>query len=234
MLRINNIFESISGEAGGFLQGTWTSFIRLQGCNLRCSYCDTPQAQNSGTVAASQAGAVHKEEGYTLTVESLLEVPLRQRVLITGGEPLLQPDTMQLLRELLDRGHSIQVETNGSRTIPPLPRIHWVIDRKTPSSWMERYMFPIGVFAEQLKMIRDAGAHAYIKWVITDDEDTGFMIQEIQSLISTGVIVPFIVSPVNACGLGIPSIVATIREQNHLLLDHVIFSVQLHKLFEMD
>ena len=167
-------------------------------------------------------------------IYNILNTRLRHHVLVTGGEPLMQGKTVELLKQLSQRGHIVQVETNGSRTIPLLPRIHWVVDRKTPSSGMENQNMTPWVFSEQIKDIQYHGSHAYIKWVVADEEDTNFVIQDIESLIYHGNMTPFIISPIHAYGHGIPEIVETIRTRDRSLLDYITFSIQLHKLFEMD
>ncbi|MFH1038440.1 MAG: radical SAM protein [PVC group bacterium] len=121
MLRVNEIFRSIQGEST--FAGRLCVFIRLAGCNLRCSYCDTGYAL---------------EEGEDLPVEDVIKraaasgCPLIE---VTGGEPLLQEDTVRLVRELADRGYTVLVETNGTLDISRLdPRAVLVMDVKCPSS----------------------------------------------------------------------------------------------------
>jgi len=121
MLRTCEVFKSIQGESSR--AGTVCSFVRLAGCNLRCRYCDTSYAWDGGT---------------DLSVGSLLsEVQTHATTLveITGGEPLLQPETPLLCRRFIDAGYTVLVETNGTvdiRTVPP-PAIR-IVDIKGPSS----------------------------------------------------------------------------------------------------
>ncbi len=235
MLQINDIFESISGEAGGFPQGTWTTFIRLQGCNLLCRYCDTLQAQDSGVrVAANQAGGVSKQIYYEMDIPAILKMTRNKHVLVTGGEPLLQNQTPELIKALQKNGHVVQVETNGSLELPRVPDVYWVIDRKCPSSGMSGMMLPIQELSELMEQAQaDDGSVVYLKWVVSNNDDVDFMIYEMNELIGLGNTMPFIVSPVDADGSKIQSIVERIWESDHKLLDYIIFSVQLHKLVNM-
>lgn len=120
MLNIDEIFRSIDGEVNPSGQGTLTTFIRLQGCNLNCGYCDTKQAQNTNKIM------------HELSVQDILEIIPKGKVTITGGEPLLQANTKDLIQALLETGHKVSVETNGSIAIPKIqhPQLSWIIDYK--------------------------------------------------------------------------------------------------------
>jgi 7-carboxy-7-deazaguanine synthase len=140
-MNIYSIFKSISGEAGGPIkQGEWCVFIRLSSCNLRCKYCDTKYAQEpeSGEVL-STFQVINKVEKY---------LPEIKKVLITGGEPLLQSEELIILcLSLRELGFSVSIETNGS--IKPSPWltsvVDWfVFDCKTPSSGMQGRMMDFG------------------------------------------------------------------------------------------
>lgn len=100
-LSVNEIYETIQGE--GLLVGTPSLFIRLQGCNLRCPWCDQPEA-------------LDKKEEFT-KLDDILERAERstfRHAVITGGEPLLQPEIHLLVKGLIERGFSVQIETNGT------------------------------------------------------------------------------------------------------------------------
>jgi 7-carboxy-7-deazaguanine synthase len=121
MLTINEIFHSIQGESTH--SGRPCVFVRLTACDLRCSWCDTPYAFH---------------EGRKMTVEQVLadvgvfDCPV---VEITGGEPLLQPDVYPLMERLLERGHTVMLETGGHRSIASVPAgVIRIVDVKCPGS----------------------------------------------------------------------------------------------------
>ena len=119
-LQVCEIFRSIAGET------TWAglpaAFIRLSGCNLRCSWCDTQQAW---------------EPGRDMPIDRIVELLGQDSglVVVTGGEPLMQAGTVELLRRLLERGGEVLLETNGSRDVSAVPEgVRIILDVKTPSS----------------------------------------------------------------------------------------------------
>lgn len=118
---MNEIFYSIQGESS--FTGYPCVFVRLTGCNLRCSYCDTRYAY---------------EEGEELEIGEILERVKAYRcplVEVTGGEPLIQQETPFLLLRLLEEGFKVLLETNGSLDIGPTdPRCIRILDVKCPSS----------------------------------------------------------------------------------------------------
>lgn len=124
MLNVSEIFRSIEGEVNPLGQGTLTTFIRLQGCNLSptfCPWCDTKHAQNPNII---------KNE---LSIEDILKIIPEGKITITGGEPLLQNETPMLIEALLNADHIISVETNGSMPIPNImssTSLSWIIDYK--------------------------------------------------------------------------------------------------------
>lgn len=121
MLKVNEIFFSIQGESS--YAGLPCVFIRLTGCNLRCSYCDTKYAY---------------AEGEDMAVEKVLEKVRsygRRLVEITGGEPLVQSATQYLIKCLLNEGYDVLLETNGSIDIAVVDdRCVKIMDIKCPSS----------------------------------------------------------------------------------------------------
>jgi 7-carboxy-7-deazaguanine synthase len=122
-LTVNEIFRSIQGES------TWSgclcTFVRLTGCNLRCSFCDTTYAYEQG-----EQMSLEEVLGRVRTYSTSL-------VEITGGEPLLQAETPGLAQALLSAGHKVLVETNGSLNIGGLPEgVIRVVDVKCPGSGM--------------------------------------------------------------------------------------------------
>jgi 7-carboxy-7-deazaguanine synthase len=120
---INEVFYSIQGESS--YAGWPCAFIRLSGCDLRCSYCDTQYAFNEGS-----------EMSIPEILRTIAPFPTRL-ALITGGEPLLQSSVHDLFRSLLDLGYTVCVETGGHVTLKAVdPRIHKIMDLKCPSSGM--------------------------------------------------------------------------------------------------
>jgi 7-carboxy-7-deazaguanine synthase len=122
-LRVHEIFSSIQGESS--FAGWPCAFLRLSGCNLACSWCDTTYAGDS-YAAMTVGAAVRALLGYGLPLVEL-----------TGGEPLLAPETPALAAALADRGATVLVETNGSLDIGVLDgRVIAVMDVKCPGSGM--------------------------------------------------------------------------------------------------
>jgi len=120
-LKINEIFFSIQGESS--YAGRPCAFVRLTGCNLRCIYCDTQYAYEEGTWI---------EIPEIVRQVSLFNCRL---VEITGGEPLLQEQTPELIRTLLNQAFTVLLETNGSRDIGAVDeRCIRILDIKCPSS----------------------------------------------------------------------------------------------------
>jgi 7-carboxy-7-deazaguanine synthase len=111
---ITEIFKSIQGE--GTRSGRPCIFVRLTGCNLRCTWCDTAYAFHGGTKYSVEEVVARVDElaGTDSHRVSLVE--------ITGGEPLLQPETPALAERLLASGYTVMIETNGERLVNGLPR----------------------------------------------------------------------------------------------------------------
>jgi 7-carboxy-7-deazaguanine synthase len=120
-LRINEIFYSLQGESTH--AGRPCVFVRLTGCPLRCTYCDTEYAFHEGRFM--ELGAI---------LDAVRAYPCRL-VEVTGGEPLAQPATPELLAALLERGYEVLLETSGAQSIEPVPAgVRIVLDLKTPDS----------------------------------------------------------------------------------------------------
>ena len=121
LLRITEIFYSLQGEADSV--GWPTVFIRLTGCPLRCEYCDTAYAFSGGS-PMSIAQIIAETQRY-----------LTCYVTVTGGEPLAQPGCLPLLRQLVDLGYRVSLETSGALNVANVdPRVIKVMDLKTPAS----------------------------------------------------------------------------------------------------
>ena len=149
-LKVTEVFHSLQGEAA---ESGWpTVFIRLTGCPLRCTYCDTAYAFSGGEWR---------------TIPELVEEASSygaKRVCVTGGEPLAQPRCLDLLTALCDRGLDVSLETSGAIDLSAVdPRVSRVVDIKTPGS-NEAEKNIEGIAAELTK--RDL-----IKFVICDRAD---------------------------------------------------------------
>jgi 7-carboxy-7-deazaguanine synthase len=122
-LQVNEIFYSIQGESS--FMGQPCVFIRLTGCNLRCSYCDSEYAFYEG-----------REMSIPEVLQTLESFPARL-ALVTGGEPMLQESVYGLFHELLEHRYTVCVETGGQVLLDKVDlRVHKIMDLKCPSSRM--------------------------------------------------------------------------------------------------
>src|ERR1700735_3817734 len=122
-LLITEIFHSLQGETS--LSGLPFAFIRLTGCNLRCTYCDTSYAFKGGK-RMKIAKILEEIRGFQV-----------KHVLLTGGEPLLQRQTPLLVEALIENGYQVSIETHGEVSISSVARrARIVMDIKTPASGM--------------------------------------------------------------------------------------------------
>ncbi len=149
-MKVCEIFTSIQGESS--YAGKPCTFVRMTGCNLRCTYCDTQYAYDQG-----------EELSEDIIVKKVKNAGI-QLVEITGGEPLLQQGTGALIRRLLDEGLDVLVETNGSHSIRDIDkRAVVILDIKTPGSGMADKMDFSNI--DQIKLNDE------IKFVITNRRD---------------------------------------------------------------
>lgn len=126
-LKIYEIFHSLQGETSRI--GLPTVFVRLTGCPMRCTYCDTEYAFSGG--------------GNLEIVDILQKVAGfgTKYVTVTGGEPLAQKECYVLLKALCDEGYNVSLETGGAMDIAPVdPRVSIILDIKTPASNEEKNM----------------------------------------------------------------------------------------------
>ena len=120
-LRLTEIFYSLQGEA--LTSGLPTIFVRLTGCPLRCVYCDTEYAFSGG-----------ERQSLETIMTTIASFPCK-RICLTGGEPLAQPNAIELMKRLLSEGYEISLETAGALTVENVPpAVSKVMDLKTPSS----------------------------------------------------------------------------------------------------
>ena len=154
-LLISEIYHSIQGESSR--AGLPCVLVRLAGCNLECSWCDTLYARD---VAAGESTTIDD----VLQKVAELHCP---RVEVTGGEPLLQAGTCELLRRLCDAGYETLLETNGSLDIRGVDsRVRRIVDVKCPSSGQCE-----GNLWENLSLLNERDE---VKFVIADRDDYDF------------------------------------------------------------
>lgn len=217
-LNVHSIFPSIDGEVNLSGQGCMTTFIRLQGCNLMCPYCDTKEAQR-------------EEKGKDVSVQDIVAEVLNtgiRKVTITGGEPMMQAaPLLVLLNELHQYNIMVSMETNGSIMIPSyfLPLITCIVmDFKLPSS--EAYdRMRSGNFTSLRRQ-------DFIKFVVQDEEDYKTAIDMYRSIYGRdGCIAQTAFSLVN------PNPFISYRQLFDRLMHEgikmVYFNTQLHKLIDM-
>ncbi len=157
-LSINEIFFSIQGESTH--AGRSCVFVRLSGCDLRCTYCDTTYAYH---------------EGSKLTLEEIIRQVESfdcKLIEITGGEPLLQANVFPLMKQLADKGFEVLLETGGHCDIAQVdPRVQRIMDIKCPSSGEAG--------ANRLQNIEFLRATDQVKFVVGDRADYEFAKQTI-------------------------------------------------------
>lgn len=107
-MKVNEIFNSLQGE-GGFT-GTAATFVRFSGCNLRCPFCDTEHSSA-------------RETSIEDIMSEIVKYP-SELIVLTGGEPTLQPDLYSLVEKLKQAGKYVAIETNGTRPVPN--NIDWI------------------------------------------------------------------------------------------------------------
>jgi 7-carboxy-7-deazaguanine synthase len=170
-LVVNEIYLSLQGEST--FAGLPCVFVRLTACNLRCSYCDTAYAFTEGKkreLNEVRAEILRLAQPYASQPSTLNhQLPL---VELTGGEPLLQPNSLVLMKQLCDDGFTVLVETSGALDISRVdPRVRRIMDLKCPSSGeVERNRF------ENISHLK---AKDEIKFVVGTVEDYEWARQQI-------------------------------------------------------
>jgi len=157
---VSEIYVSLQGESTH--QGLLCAFVRLTGCNLRCSWCDSAFAFEGGRRMAA-GDIVAEVRG--------LGVP---RVEITGGEPLLQAGVYPLMRALLDAGLTVLLETSGALDVRLVPaEVHKIVDLKAPSSGESDRMDP--------RVLDSMGARDELKLVLADRRDYEWALEMVRT-----------------------------------------------------
>ncbi len=153
-LVVHEIYASIQGEST--FAGVPCTFVRLTGCNLRCTWCDTPQAFKGG--------------------QRMLRADVLERALsfgtplveLTGGEPLLQPGAIPLLSELCDADRTVLIETSGEADVSAVDRrVHKIMDLKAPGSGESH--------RNRWSNLAHLGARDEVKFVLADRADYEWM-----------------------------------------------------------
>ena len=161
-LKVNEIFYSIQGES--IYAGLPCLFVRLTGCNLRCHWCDTTYAYEEGTRMDPDEIAKRVRQ---LSPCRLVE--------ITGGEPLLQEQTPQLVETFLNMEYEVLLETNGSLNIDSInPLCSRIVDFKCPGSLMDIH--------NDWKNIQRLTARDQVKFVISGKEDYTFAREHVREI----------------------------------------------------
>jgi 7-carboxy-7-deazaguanine synthase len=207
-LLVNEIFYSIQGES--IHSGRPCIFVRLTGCNLRCSYCDTRYAYEQGV-----------NMGITEIINRI-DAHRCRLVEITGGEPLLQSQTPILIHRLLENGYEVMLETNGSLDISRVDgRCIKIVDIKCPTSGESD--------KNDLGNLKRLGSKDQVKFVIGDRSDYEY------SKVTMGSISPdfpeeqILFSPVSG-GISPSQLAEWILEDNL----NVRLHLQLHKIIWPD
>jgi 7-carboxy-7-deazaguanine synthase len=160
-LRITEIFHSLQGETS--TTGLPTVFVRLTGCPLRCGYCDTAYAFEGG----------HKM-GLSKIMATVADYGAKC-VTVTGGEPLAQPQCIELLEKLCDQGYRVSLETSGAMPVAEVDkRVFKIVDLKTPGS---------GEVSKNLyENIDHLLPHDEVKFVICDRQDYDWTCMKVDEL----------------------------------------------------
>lgn len=129
-MKVVEIFDSMQGE--GSYMGIMCTFVRFAGCNLKCYFCDE----------ASKYGKAKEK-----TIEQIVAKCKQRYVVLTGGEPTLQPQLKELIKALHNAGHMVHIETNGTNAVPR-EIDHIVCSPKAPK-------FEINCVADEIKLVVD-------------------------------------------------------------------------------
>ena len=160
---ITEIFKSIQGE--GTRAGLPCIFVRLTGCNLRCTWCDTAYAFHGGKKMGVDEVLARVDELAERCADA--SQPIVPLVELTGGEPLLQEEVYDLAQKLLATGYTVLIETSGERFVGRLPqKVIKIVDVKCPDSG-EGDTF-------EMKNLDVIGAQDEVKFVLSTRRDYEF------------------------------------------------------------
>ena len=220
-MKVCEIFKSIEGE--GLRTGLAAVFVRLHGCNLRCSYCDSMYA-------------VTGDDYRQMSCDEILETVRSfgvKAVTLTGGEPLLHAGVGELLHSLSEGGFLVNVETNG--TVPckwRYPGLFYTMDWKCKSSGMSDKM--------QIETVATLGAHDVLKFVVGSADDLREAAEVVDAL--SRIKAQGVNADDSACGmphvfvspvfgkLAYQEIVAWMLSEPAMVQNNARFQVQLHKV----
>lgn len=217
-LRITEIFYSLQGEARD--SGYPTVFVRLTGCPLRCTYCDTTYSFEGGTrIALDDILATVKSYGDQI-----------RHVCVTGGEPLAQPNCIPLLKILCDAGYVVSLETSGALDVALVDhRVSRIVDLKTPASGeMHRNL---------LSNLPILTKHDQIKFVIADRQDYEWSRDMLKQNALDQIVSEVWFSPAFAVEKGQVRLPTFARDLADWIVEDrlpVRFQLQLHKLLWQD
>ena len=211
-MKVCEIFRSIEGE--GLRTGLPAVFIRLHGCNLRCSYCDSMYAVEGGD---------YKQMNVTQVLDAVKKFSGITHVTLTGGEPLIHQNVEDLLSKLSGNGYRVNIETNG--TVPckwHFPGLFYTMDWKCKSSGMSVKM--------KMENLETLGSEDVLKFVVGTIEDLEETETVVKSLAEKKDDMPHLfVSPVFG-NLSNEEIVNWLLNSNIMVKNNVRFQVQLHKI----
>lgn len=216
------IFSSISGEAQH--AGELSTFIRLQGCNLNCSYCDTMQLMKEGNIKKMSTDEIVEEchkNGH-------------KHIVLTGGEPLIKPLIEVLISELILEGFEVEVETNGSVDVREI--VKKLDEMELPYGLANNYMFTIDwktgasnmtnkMNQELFNHLDDLSSQDTVKFVVAEDdiEPTMELIKKFQE---QGTLCKYYISPVFG-QVETSHIIDAMKA--HKMNEDVRFQLQIHK-----
>lgn len=217
-MKIVEIFDSIDGE--GIRTGQSATFIRLAGCNLRCSYCDT---------VYSLFGEETPCEYTEMTIDDIVSKVNKKynRITLTGGEPLIHSGSVTLVNRLAEMGCEVNIETNGAVDIVEFldniirkDKVFFTIDYKLPSSGMTDKMI-----WNNFLNLRPCDV---IKFVVGSREDIGLMIDIMKQLKSFYKVMPHVFIGAVYGMYSAQKLVEIILKES--ALSDARFQVQLHKI----